>query len=363
MELKERVAFVGVGQCGNNFSIEMEKRGYDCLMINTSLEDMDAVKPKHKFHLEGGRGLAKEPSNIKALMSKNDNTNKLLEALSMKMIDDKDIIFVEFSAGGGTGNALGYRICKILASKGKIACPVVVIPNEEEEGVVICNNALNCLKNLEEADNIGATFIIDNKKVKNRMDANIAFSEVLDQYLTRTNTSSKGNMDESEFEELLREGGFSILTKVSRDKTTTNHLIDTLTNNIFADIDKAEGRPTKLGVSISSGKDINIKDLEAEFGFVYKKHVGYGGNNTLLILSGMQYPRKRIEEYVKFINNNKENILSVKRRKNESVFSDLGAFDDLFADEKEENNNNDAFADLFSGDEKSSKKLKNFLDF
>lgn len=356
--LKKRSSFIGVGQCGNNLSSIMEKKyEYDCLMINTSEEDIKAVNPKHLFHLEGGKGLAKNPANIGEVLSKHNNKKKLLEALK-KHTERTDIVFVEFSTGGGTGNALGYVICGILKEMGKIVCPVIVIPNENDESVNVSKNTWDCIKKISELKGIGATFILDNKRVKDKFEINNIFADVLDNYLTRENVSNKGNMDESEFEKLLKTSGVAILTKVSRDKSNSTNLLATLRDNIYAPMESIDAQ--LFGLSISQGaKAISRKDIIDEIGFVMDDFIGYGGNNTLLFLAGMPFPMKRIREFKEVIQENKENILKMKKKKSESVFdNEDDDFDDLF-DMSEKDDTDNLFDSI---DEKNNSRKKNMLD-
>lgn len=327
--LKDNVGIVGVGQCGNNIASIMEKKyQYYTLMVNTSKEDLEAVKPLHSFHLDGGKGLAKEPEKVMDLLRKNDNVNKLGETLS-KHMKEFGIVFVIFSSGGGTGSALGSMICKLLVSQRKIVCPVVVIPNEKQESNKVSNNTLRCLKNISSLNGIGSIFALDNKKKENKFAINTEFADVLNQYLTRENNSSKGNIDESEFEKLLSVKGFSILTKVSKDRTNTGDLIETLRNNIYADVDDMQC--TYLGICVAQGKSIDKEVIMSEIDVAIDDFMGYGGNSTIMMISGLPFPNSRVEEYKNKIESRKESILKVKekdRYKADSFLDD--AMDDLF---------------------------------
>ena len=334
--LKEKTCFVGVGQCGNNLASEMEKKyEYYSLMINTSKEDMQAVNPKHSFHLEGGIGLAKEPEKVKELLEKNDNIEKLSETLK-KHTETFEVVFVEFSCGGGTGSALGYMICNLLVRKfNKVVCPVVVIPNETDESVKVAKNTLDCLNTLSGLQGVGATFVLDNKKRENKFSINHEFADVLNDYLTRENVSNKGNMDESEFMKLLTVNGCAILTKVSKDKSNSSNIIATLKNNIYAE--QADFDAQYLGLSIATGNNkIDKSDIIKEVGFVMDDFCGFGGNNTLLFLAGLSYPEKRIGDFEQKIRDNAENLKKLKEKTQSPKMTKKDTFDDLFDFSKEE---------------------------
>lgn len=362
--LKERSSFIGVGQCGNNLASIMEKKyDYNCLMINTSKEDIEAVNPKHMFHLEGGKGLAKNPAMIEEVLTKHNNKKNLVEALK-KHTEKTDIVFVEFSSGGGTGNALGYIICGILVKMGKTVCSVVVIPNEEDESVNVSKNTWDCIKNVSELKGTGATFILDNKRAKDKFQINNEFADVLNCYLTRENISNKGNMDESEFEKLLKTSGVAILTKVSRDRSNSSNLLDTIRNNIYAPMEDIDAQLFGISIAEKCSKAITRKDIVNEIGFVMDDYIGYGGNNTLLFLAGMSFPMKRIRNFKEVIQDNKDNILKMKKKKSVSAFDeeDDDDFDDLF-DMSEKDEELDSLFDI--NEEKPHKKnmFESFMEF
>ena len=282
------------------------------------------------------------------LLKKNDNVNKLGEALS-KHMREFEIVFVIFSSGGGTGSALGSMICKLLVSQGKIVCPVVVIPNEKQESNKVSNNTLRCLKSVSSLNGIGSIFALDNKKKEDKFVINTEFADVLNQYLSRENNSSKGNIDESEFEKLLSVKGFGILTKVSKDRTNTGNLIETLRNNIYADVDDMQC--SYLGICVAQGKSIDKETIMSEIDVAIDDFMGYGGNSTIMMISGLPFPKSRVEKYKEKIESRKESILKVKEKDRYMADTSIDdALDDLF-DFTEE-------VDLFKDESKEVKEDK-----
>ena len=52
--MKNKIAFIAVGQAGGNIGQLFERRGYTVLYINTSQEDLDTLeKAKFKYHIRG----------------------------------------------------------------------------------------------------------------------------------------------------------------------------------------------------------------------------------------------------------------------------------------------------------------------
>ena len=53
--MKNKIAFVAVGQAGGNIGQLFEQKGYNVLYINTSQEDLDTLeKAKFKYHIPNG---------------------------------------------------------------------------------------------------------------------------------------------------------------------------------------------------------------------------------------------------------------------------------------------------------------------
>ena len=59
--MKNKIAFVAVGQAGGNIGQLFEQKGYNVLYINTSQEDLDTLeKAKFKYHIPNGEGCNKD---------------------------------------------------------------------------------------------------------------------------------------------------------------------------------------------------------------------------------------------------------------------------------------------------------------
>ena len=55
--MKNKIAFVAVGQAGGNIGRLFEQKGFSVLYVNTSQEDLDTLDhAKFKHHITGGEG-------------------------------------------------------------------------------------------------------------------------------------------------------------------------------------------------------------------------------------------------------------------------------------------------------------------
>ena len=59
--MKNKIAFVAVGQAGGNIGHLFEEKGYSVLYINTSQEDLNTLETaKYKYHIPNGEGCNKD---------------------------------------------------------------------------------------------------------------------------------------------------------------------------------------------------------------------------------------------------------------------------------------------------------------
>ena len=66
--MKNKIAFVAVGQAGGNIGQLFEDRGFNVLYINTSQEDLDTLEhAKYKYHIPGGEGCNKNRRKANSL--------------------------------------------------------------------------------------------------------------------------------------------------------------------------------------------------------------------------------------------------------------------------------------------------------
>ena len=80
--MKDKIAFVAIGQAGGNIGQLFEERGFSVLYLNTSEEDLLTLEDaKFKYHITGGEGCNKDRRKAKQLV-----------------IDDYDSIATEMDA-------------------------------------------------------------------------------------------------------------------------------------------------------------------------------------------------------------------------------------------------------------------------
>lgn len=319
MSLVKEAAFIGCGQAGGNI-VSLFADEYNSLFINTSEEDLRSLKnAKRKYQIANAEGASKDINKAMKLVA-DDYDNIIREVDS---IITEQIVFVVGALGGGSGNALVRIISEYLAtnekSDNRIICPVLVLPNEEAESLVACSNVYEALKDLESL-NVGAMFLLDNKKKVNKFAINSDFYHCLDALLKMSNQSKDGNIDKSELKTCLSAKGVCTIHKISKDKTNAANIISSFNDNkIFAPIEK-DVAITYIALSLAK-KGVDVNDIIKGY-TVYDSFLGYGSTSTLCVLAGMSMPVGRITEIRNKIKTGKKQLASNFQKLNSSIFED-----------------------------------------
>lgn len=288
---KNKVSWIGLGQGGSNIVLEAERRyNYNCMYLNTSKEDLASLNGvKYPIHIPNGIGAAKDRKAVIKLMS--ESIDEVVTKINNLVTGD--IVFVVFSTGGGTGSGSSSFICKYLSQIGKIVIPVAILPNDKESAKS-AENSYNCLAELSQIDGIGGTFLLDNSKVEDKFVINNKFVADIDALLSINHSSQYGNIDEAEIRTILSCPGISVISRCSKARSFVPEIIQGWYNGIYADIESKTAM--YLGLS-TSNKSIDSNTLIKEFDGVFDTFVGISESTSLAILSGMQWPIKRVERF------------------------------------------------------------------
>jgi cell division GTPase FtsZ len=287
--MREQFGILGLGQCGGNIASLFEQKQYTTVYLNTSKEDLNAVKGVHKIHIDGADGAAKDRRKVLQLATESFQTiiEKINSILTQKYI------LVLFSSSGGTGSGLSTPILRYLSQIGKVCIPVVVLPNETIESAKSCENAYNACAELISIQGLGSTFLLDNSN-DDKFAINQKFVNDFDSFVNLKNSSVYGNIDMAERKQILSCPGGSVIGKVSKSKSTASEIMHSIHNGIYAKIESKIAY--YLGIS-TSNKSLDISSLSKEFIGVYDVFSGISEATTIAIVSGLQWPMKRIERF------------------------------------------------------------------
>lgn len=287
--MREQFGVLSLGQCGGNIGVEFEKLGYTVVYLNTSKEDLDSIKGVHKITVPNADGAAKDRRRVLQLVSEHisDIIDKIINILPQKYI------ICVFSAGGGTGSGLSTPLMTYLTQIGKICIPVIALPDEKIESAKSCENSYNVCAELMSTQGLGATFLLDNARC-DKFIINSRFARDLDTFINLKNSSMYGNIDMAERKQVLSCPGVAMIAKTSKTKSTSADIIHSLHNGIYVEMEQKSAMYLALS---TSNKSLDIKSVTSEFHSLYDQFIGYSEATSLIVVSGLQFPMKRIENF------------------------------------------------------------------
>lgn len=337
--IKKKCGFLGIGAYGGNQCLHFYKKEYPCLFINTALPDLNSlteVDDKYKYHIPGGEGCNKDRKKSKEIFKKDiDNI--------MNEIKDKlpgiEFLFIVGSSGGGTASGILPSMKRIVMNElGLKACIIITVtPNTKIESVKAMMNCYETLAEIEQLDEAGVTFILDNDKNSNKLRINEMFFCYLDALLTNDSSSVLGNVDNAEIEQLLSATGMAIISKLGKDKSDTQQLINTFHNNVYAPMENDKVIKYIGLINSGAGKNIRIEDIYSEVGTPLDAYVGYESSSgaTICVLSGLSLPYAKMQEIKEIIDSNKEAVKkSLMAQKTSRLTESFDFFEDMQAEEK-----------------------------
>ena len=222
-------------------------------------------------------------------------------------------------------NELDIKDCSIITT----------LPDPKADSIQALINSYETLAELEELEEPGTMFILDNSKNNNKMKINEIFFCHLDALLTLDCNSALGNIDDAEIEQMLRSRGCSIISKLGKDKSDLQNLLSTFQNNVYAPLEEDKVIKYIGLVNAGTGKGIRMEDIYAEVGTPLDTYVQYESAFTLCVLSGLSLPYKKMEEIKDIIDSNKDTIKRNLTAQNSNRLSkSIGFFDEITSSEK-----------------------------
>jgi Cell division GTPase len=324
--------FLALGAYGGNQCLPFYKKGYPVLFVNTATVDLESltdVQGVHKYHIAGGQGCNKDRNKSKQIFR--DNIDNIVNEVKDKLQGIK-VLFIVGSAGGGTSSGVLPSMKRIMANELDITvCIVTVLPSTRNESVKALLNCYETMSEIDQLEECGATFVLDNDKNGNKLRINDMFYCYLDALLTNNSSSVLGNVDRAEVNELLATKGMAIISKLGKDKSDTEQLISTFKNNVYAPLE--EDRVIKYVGLINSGSGIRIEDVYKEVGTPFDKYEGYEAPSTICMLAGLSLPYTKLAEIKEIIDGNKETIKrNLTSPEQSKLTGGIGFFDDVVPD-------------------------------
>jgi hypothetical protein len=107
-------------------------------------------------------------------------------------------------------------------------------------------------------------------------------------------SSQYGNIDEAEIRTLLSCSGISVISRCSKARSTASDIVQKWHNGIYAKIESKTAM--YLGIS-SSNRSLDSNSLVKEFDGIFDTFLGVSESTTVAILTGLQWPMKKIESF------------------------------------------------------------------
>lgn len=294
--MRSRIGFIAIGQAGGNIGKLFEEKGYPVLYLNTSQEDLRTLKnAKYTYHIAGGEGCNKDRDKAKRLVAED------FENISREIREKMDVamVFCIFASGGGTGSGCGPMLIDLLLeegfpggrSRGAVGA-ITVIPNDKESPKAHINS-YECFSELTGIEGMAATMAIDNAR-GDKLALNQRFVTLFHDYveIPRRHKAERGNIDWAEIEETLKAKGMLVITEVPAKESTTASVLESLRQTIFAPIE-ADRVIKYIAVSIAGSVDVDA--MRKEVGIPLDVFATYNDRATVCCLSGLNYPRARLD--------------------------------------------------------------------
>jgi hypothetical protein len=198
-------------------------------------------------------------------------------------------------------------------------CLVTALPSRSEQFKAFANT-VELFQELEKLNDIGAIFILDNDRRKDKLEINEAFYLHLDALLRNDNGSERGCVDRGEVDELLRTKGMAVISKLAQDDSCTEQLLVSIkASSIYAPIEP--DKVIRYFCLMDSGDNISTEQMYSELGTPVDEFVGSGATSTVCMAAGLSFPKGRLNEIRKIAQANSEII------KQNMESADIGLFD------------------------------------
>lgn len=302
MNLKEKSRILGLGNYGGKQAKEfIISYGYKGNAANGSEQDLKALGDIPKYQLKGFDGFGGNREKAMECLEQNP------EFLEFVANIEEEIIFLIFGGGGSTGSGCATILAEMLlqdtnqdGKPKKIVCPVIALPSSDES-IKKHTNAYDTVRELHEIEGLGATFFINNNinndnkdKEKHYQYLNSTLSKLLNTFLTSDTYGELNNFDEAERLEMLRDSGAMVISLMGVKEQALDQalMLEKLTKSgIFA---PTEGNSICENIAIihagRNNSDIDKESIVAEVGKPKNVFEGYNGRNTLVAVSGLDYP-------------------------------------------------------------------------
>lgn len=319
--------FIGVGQCGGSIADEAINRGFHAAAINYSSSDLNSLENiDEKLQLVGSEGVGKDRKAASEYMK--NNWEASIEFIKNTMEKPSvQVIFVVFSAAGGTGSGISPILIELL-NEYLPHKTIVAVPVLPDEGEVILNQ-LNTIETLQELSKLETCVLpLDNQKVAQKLnksvsesrlykETNMEFLDLLEDLINYTDKSSKvSTLDKKDLNQLFNTPGIMTISSADLNEYVAgtkyfNKLHEDIQKSWLQTIFSADDFENVLraGIILDVGdtlaEHISFKRLfDKDYGMpldLFKGMYNEEGSRVISILAGLGWINsrmKRIDELI-----------------------------------------------------------------
>lgn len=295
--MTSNVCFIGVGQAGGNIANQFHKLGYAPFYINTSQTDLDTldVPKQYKYCPPVASGTSKNRALAKGYFKKYE---ELIVELVKSRLGSFRHIFVCASAGGGTGSGmLPMMLESFINNIDNTTFGAIVSLPSLKESYKIKHNAQECIEELQSIDGLGAIYMIDNQASISQ-DVKIPvstldsiFANRLNDFLSISNVSKKGVIDEKEILTMLSIEGYSVIANLDRNGKT-------LDDRVYIDDITPKANPScrQLAYNLNDERDFIQDDVHKKLGRATLTLETYSDVPPFVAGFGLDFPITKMNE-------------------------------------------------------------------
>lgn len=314
--LYEDLAFVCLGGGGSAIGLELYKKGYQCLFINSSDQDqsiLQEVPDYMKIKLLGTRGNSANRNKGKQYIK--SNYRKIIKDIVTKLNGFSNYYIVN-SSGGGTGSSF----CTTVATFLKALLPdvtisfITILPSYNEPYIRKTNTLELYNEFLElDLDKFGNIFFVDNNGISSNEEIDLFNKKVVEtlDFIFNLSTNNK-NIDDADLLQMLSISGCVNIGYISSKQIGYRLNID----NCFVE---SSGNASNIIYDINSDDNIIEEEIHEKYGI--QDNVLYTFRNEVsnnVVLFGLSLPTEYFEllaEYCEDHNKSKLNIEQTQHKK------------------------------------------------
>lgn len=339
-------AIIGVGNAGGQVA-DLANMLHDIpgIALNSSEQDARSIHSIDPVIIGDEKGAGKDRGIAKSFIRKEIKT-LLSQPVLTELLDNRDVVYIISSTGGGTGSGIAPVLKDILARVYPATQFILVgILPPLKESIAAQHNSIEFLKELYRQE--GTYMLYDNNNYNHlsttKMMEHVNTEIVQDIRFIRGDYQIEtpyNSIDEKDMSKILETTGRLVVSRIHNTKekdidiqSIEERLVNDLKNNAHAELDrdkiiKRRGLIVNLNEKLYATLDTNLDHVNAFVGEPVEgfEHIYVNADATPLVgvvMSGLSIPDDRIEK----INQRVEEATAALSRKKESSLLETSSTD------------------------------------